>query len=80
MTPSNCDLYLMDAINLVTDRFASVAQTSSVFEMQVYAQRTIGSDDYIGALKDSIEILFAEGTTTGPFCSSEYQFIHSSPA
>jgi hypothetical protein len=39
--------------------------------MQVYAQRSIGNDDYIGGLKNTIESLFAEGTTNGMFCSSE---------
>jgi hypothetical protein len=52
-------------------RFTSDAQNSSVFEIQVYARRTIGTDDYIGGLKDSIEVLFAKGTTNGLFHSSD---------
>jgi hypothetical protein len=43
--------------------------------MQVYAQRTIGTDDYIGELKDTIEILFANGTTNGKFHPSAYRSI-----
>jgi hypothetical protein len=43
--------------------------------MQVYAQRTIGSDGYIGGLKDRTEILLAKATTNGLFRSSEYQKI-----
>jgi hypothetical protein len=63
-------------------RFASDTQSSSVFEIQVYARRTIGTDDYIGVLKDSIEVLFATGTTNGLFRSSdpENQFVRSTPA
>jgi hypothetical protein len=52
---------------------------SSIFEMQVYAQRTIGTDDYIGGLKDTVEILFANGTINGMFHASEYRSINSIP-
>jgi hypothetical protein len=60
----------------------SDTQSSSVFEIRVYARRTIGTDDYIGGLKDSIEVLFATGTTNGRFRLSdpEDQFIHLTPA
>jgi hypothetical protein len=40
--------------------------------MQVYAKRIVGTDDYVGGLKDTIEILFANGTTNGMFHTSEY--------
>jgi hypothetical protein len=43
--------------------------------MQVYAQRTIGSDDHIGGLKVTIGSLFAEGTTNGMFCPSEFRVL-----
>jgi hypothetical protein len=36
---------------------------SSVLEIQVYRNDTIGRDDYIGGLKESIEVLLAEGAT-----------------
>jgi hypothetical protein len=52
--------------------------------MRVYARRTIGTDDYIGGLSDSIEVLFPTGTTNGngQFCSSgsEDLYIRSTPA
>jgi hypothetical protein len=48
-------------------RFASDGtQGSSIFGLQVYAQRTIGTDDYIGELKDTVEILFANSTIDDP--------------
>jgi hypothetical protein len=41
---------------------------SPVLEIEVYRDRTIGSDDYIGGAKERIEVLLAEGATTGlPF-------------
>jgi hypothetical protein len=47
--------------------------------MRVYARRTIGTDDYIGGVKDSIEVLFATGIANGLFRSSgsEDRFVHS---
>jgi hypothetical protein len=49
--------------------------------MRVYVRRTIGTDDFIGGLKDSIGVLFATSTTNGLFRSSnpEDRFIHSTP-
>jgi hypothetical protein len=46
--------------------------------MQVYARRTIGNDDNIGGIKDSIEVLFSQGTTNGLFRSSDPvdSFVH----
>jgi hypothetical protein len=34
--------------------------------LQVYARRTIGTDDYVGGLKDTIETLFAKNGTNDP--------------
>jgi hypothetical protein len=42
---------------------------SSVLEIEVYRHHTIGSDDYIGGAKESIEFLVAEGATGGRFLS-----------
>jgi hypothetical protein len=39
--------------------------------MQVYARHTIGNDDNIGGIKDSIEVLFSQGTTNGLSRSSD---------
>jgi hypothetical protein len=40
---------------------------SPVLEIEVYRDRTIGSDDYIGGTKQRIEALLAEGATGLPF-------------
>jgi hypothetical protein len=47
--------------------------------VRVYARRTIGKDNCIGGVKDSIEGLLSKGTTNGLFRSSDpkSQFIHS---
>jgi hypothetical protein len=43
---------------------------SSVLEIEVYRYHKIGRDDYIGGMKENIEVLLAEGATGQSFRSS----------
>jgi hypothetical protein len=36
---------------------------SPTLEIEVYRDRTIGSDDYIGGAKEGVEVLLVEGAT-----------------
>ena len=45
-------------------------------EIEVYRDRTIGSDDYIGGAKERIEVLLAEGATGGQ-CFSSIDGMHA---
>jgi hypothetical protein len=46
---------------------SNVLHESSVLEIKVYRNHTIGWDDYIGGVKESIEVLLAEGATGQSF-------------
>jgi hypothetical protein len=45
----------------VIDAIPSDVQASSVLELHVYAQRHLGSDDYIGGIKERADVLLAQG-------------------
>jgi hypothetical protein len=49
-----------------TNTYNSDALGSSVFQCMVYAKRKVGSDDFVGETKDTIESLLAEGAAGGP--------------
>jgi hypothetical protein len=46
--------------HIVANYCGSYALGSSVLECRVYAKHKIGSDDFIGGMKDVIELLLAE--------------------
>ena len=49
----------------VTNTYNSDALGSSVLQCMVYAKRKVGSDDFVGETKDTIESLLAEGAAGG---------------
>jgi hypothetical protein len=49
---------------------------SSVFECQIYALHSIGSDGFIGGTSDRIEVLLAEGATGGLSAISRFLFVY----
>jgi len=50
---------------ILTHGLDSGTTGSSIFECQIYARRTIGSDDFIGGTSDRIDVLLTEGATGG---------------
>lgn len=50
---------------VATDSQGSYATGSFMLECRLYANRKIGSNDFIGGTKEAVELLLAEGSTGG---------------